>query len=332
MPELSLGSRVLIIVILIGLLCGLGFGLYVAWVMWPVQVTDVDIPDLKASSQEEYIILTASTFAYDQDLAKAQSRLDLLKDAKINSRIAALAQSLASDNKPEAAYVAALAVALGNQDNAIALIATTATPTITLTPTATPTRLPTQTPTLTPTLTRTPTLTPTVTLTPRPRATATKRPPTAVPIAAPVWIPSSLSAWPPGGIKYEPVNLASIAPGQKFWHLARAMFCDLNDKHDYCQDLPGGGYQEGIWVSLIGSGGWRENAPLLVTKGDGSLATVNDIGPQKSADDMCNCNYAFFANGWPIQVGGAPSDKISGLSLPQNYHVRYFITFQLLTR
>ncbi|MCI0478856.1 MAG: hypothetical protein L0Y55_21650, partial [Anaerolineales bacterium] len=64
----------------------------------------------------------------------------------------------------------------------------------------------------------------------------------------------------------------------------------------------------------------------------------------------------FLSNGWSIQVGGAPSvtvittpsakvsgtpsvrvssilsDKMSGLGLPGNRHVRYFLTFQLVTR
>jgi hypothetical protein len=319
MTELLSAPRLLWIIIIVGLLCGLGLGIFVAWMLWPVQVTDVDVPDLKSSSQEDYIILTASSYVYDQDLDKAQSRLAQLKDPSILSRIAALARSLAGDSRPEAAYVAELAVALGNQETSIALIAKTATPTVTLTP------RPTSTPTLVPTIKPTATTTPTVTLTPRPRATAT---PKLAAIPPTVWMPSSLSEWP-GGVKYEPI---SVGAGQKYWHISKAIFCDLNDKHDYCQDMPGGGQQEGIWVSLIGPTGARETAPLNVRKPDGTPAGVNDIGPEKSADDMCNCNYAYFANGWPIQVTGAPSDKISGLAMNQQYHVRFFITFQLLTR
>ena len=110
------------------------------------------------------------------------------------------------------------------------------------------------------------------------------------------------------------------------------MFCDLKDKHDYCQDLPGGGSGTSTYIILIDANGARTTAPLVVTKSDGKTATPDDIGVQKSAEDMCNCNYSFLSSGWLIQVGGAPSDKVSGMDLPTHYHVRYFVTFQLVTR
>lgn len=83
---------------------------------------------------------------------------------------------------------------------------------------------------------------------------------------------------------------------------------------------------------LINASGARASAPLIVTKPDGKLAGVEDINVEKSPNDMCLCNYGFLSKGWTIQVGNAPSDKISGLALPENQHVRYFLTFQLVTR
>ena len=80
---------------------------------------------------------------------------------------------------------------------------------------------------------------------------------------------------------------------------------------------------------LLGPNGARmSGVPLIVTKPDGTPDTLQE----KSPTDMCDCNYTFAANGFPIQVGGQPSDEISGLALPQHYHVRYFLTFQLFTR
>lgn len=331
MRHFGLGPRVLFALFIVFLAVGIALGLWVAWILWPVQVSNIDVSDLKGTSQDDYIVLTASTYSYDQDLDAAKQRLARLNDARIAYRVGILAKTMAAASDPDAEFVAELAVALGNQDDELLQLAATETPI----PTATATR--TSTPTPFPTLTSTPTRLPTATMAPtrpatvRPRATATRTP---VPVVIPpiTWLPSTFPSGWPGGVKYDPVNVASIAPGKQYWHLSKAIFCDLNDKHDYCQDLPGGGQQEGIWVSLVGPGGGRTSASLLVTKPDGSAATEGDIGPQKAPDDICNCNYAFFANGWPIQVGGAPSDKISGLGMTQNYHVRFFLTFQLITR
>jgi hypothetical protein len=269
------------------------------------------------------LTLVADTYAYDKDLDRAKSRLNELKDKNIGVRISALAKKFAAQNQPAAANLAALALALGETDPHIALIAATVTPTPTLTPTPTEPPIPTLTPPATPTWTPTATLTPT--------RTATRRPltPTPKPVPPTNWIPP-LAEWP-SGAKYQDAS-ASVAAGQKYWRLVKAMFCDLKDKHDYCRDLPGGESGTSTYVMLIDANGARTTAPLIVTKSDGKTATPDDIGIQKSAEDMCNCNYSFPSYGWLIQIGGAPSDKMSGLSLPMNYHVRYFLTFQLVTR
>ncbi|MBI5301690.1 MAG: hypothetical protein HY868_06110 [Chloroflexi bacterium] len=307
-------------IVMLGLIGGLGFGVWLGLTLWPLQASNVDVSDLRAEAQEELIVLTANTFAVDGDLDRAAERLRQIKDPKIGDRVAILARNYALNNDPSAAHLAQLAEALGVTGPELARIARTATPTrtLTLTPTSTPTMIPSATPTLTPS----PTITPTRTATRRPTATRT-----TVPVGT-NWIPGYPSSWP-GGVKYEPINVAS---GQKYWRVVKAIYCDLRDKHDYCQNLPGGDDQQGIWVSLIDANGARTSAPLLVTRPDGNRAASNDIGVEKSPTDMCNCNYSFFANGWPIQVEGAPSDKISGLAMTANYHVRFFITFQLLTR
>ena len=331
MTELQLGSRLLIIVVVIGLIGGLMIGLWAGWMAWPVQVTNVDISDLKPSSQVEYVVLIASDYAFDQNLDRAKQRLALLHDSKIDSRIAGLAKQSATQSKPYAAQLAAFAVALGSTDTEIALIATTATPTATDTPIPTDTSTPTLTPIATPTLTPTATLVPTHTPTRRPRATATPQP---APVAGTNWLPSFPDGWP-GGAKFVPV---SVAPGQKYWHLVKALYCDQEDTRNDCPNLPGGGKGTSIYVMLISASGARTSSPLIVIKTNGSRAGEDDIGPEKSASDMCDCNYTWEADGSTIQVDGAPSDKISGLSLysvaykRDRFHVRYFLTFQSVTR
>jgi hypothetical protein len=317
--KLQIGSGLLIIVVILGLIGGLLIGLWAGWIAWPVQVSNVDVSDLKSSSQDEYIVLVASDYAFDQNLDRAEQRLAQLHDTKINDHLDTLAKQSAQQDQPYAAQVAALAVALGSTDNAVALIATTATPTVTDTPTPTDTSTPTLTPVATETSVPTPTLTHTPRPTARPRATATPKP---APIAGTDWQPAYPAGWP-GGVQYQP---ASVAPGHKFWHLVKALYCDLKETRFDCPNLPGGDEGIGIYVILAGS-----KAPLVI---NGKTENLED----KSSDPQCQCTYELFPDGKSIQVADYPSDMIGGLALssvkttvPQT-HVRYFLTFQLVTR
>ncbi len=319
MSEVGLTWRGLPVVVGVFLLVGLGIGLFIGGVLWPPQIANVDVTDLKPSAQDEFIILVADAYAYDQDLPGAQKRLAELKDKNIAARVARLAKTSAAQNDASAANLAALAIALGETDAQIALIVTT------LTPTATSTAMPTDTPTPTLTPSVTPTWKPTATITPT--RTATRRPvfsPTPKPaaIAPTVWLPAFPAEWP-GGVRYEPAN---VAPGQKYWHLARALYCDIRDTRFDCPNLPGGSDGIGIYVLLVNG-----KAPLVL---DGAPANLED----KSNDPYCQCTYELFPDGKTIQIGNFPSDKIGGLALssvktkvPQT-HVRYFLTFELVTR
>ncbi len=330
------GSKSALIAILIaaagGLAAGVVIGLAVGWIVWPLKVTDLDVGDLKSSSQNDYIVMTASAFAFDQDLARAEARLDLLREANIVRRLSLLAKQMASNDETQASYVASLAVALGAQDDVLYQLAATATPTPkpTVPPTPTPPATETIAPTVAPTVRagiRTPTR-------PRSTATATPKPVVVAPAPGTNWIPGFPSEWPPGAN----FTAANVAAGAKYWHLTKALYCDDRDERNDCPNLPGGGVGTSIYVMLIGEGGGRTSAPLVVTKNDGSVASVDDLGPEKPAEDMCNCNYSFLATSWPIRVGGNPSDAISGLGLysvrmrlPQA-HTKYFLWFQLMTR
>lgn len=327
MIEFRIAAIAIVSLVILGLIVGLAAGLWLGWIAWPLEISNVDTSDLKPAAQEEFIILTADSYVLDQDAERAKERLAQLKDPKITARVAALAKQYAADNHPDAPRLARLAEALGETDPELGIIARTATPTRTITPTPTQTGTPTLVPSPTPTLTATPTITPTRAATRRPTATRT---PAAPPVS---WLPSTFPTGWPGGVKYEPLNPSTLAPGTKYWRLVKGIFCDLRDKHDYCQNLPGGDDQEGIWVMLIDAGGTRASAPLVVTKPNGDRATLAEAGgAEKSATDMCNCNYSLFASGWKLQIDGAPSDKISGLAMTANYHVRFFITFQLVAR
>jgi hypothetical protein len=319
MSEVGLTWRGLPVVVGVFLLVGLGIGLFIGGVLWPPQIANVDVTDLKPSAQDEFIILVADAYAYDQDLPGAQKRLAELKDKNIGARVARLAKTSAAQNDASAANLAALAIALGETDAQIALIVTTLTPTVTSTAVPTDTPTPTLTPSVTPTFKPTATITPTRTATRRPVFSPTPKP---AAIAPTVWLPAFPAEWP-GGVRYEPAN---VAPGQKYWHLARALYCDIRDTRFDCPNLPGGSDGIGIYVLLVNG-----KAPLVL---DGAPANLED----KSNDPYCQCTYELFPDGKTIQVGNFPSDKIGGLALssvktkvPQT-HVRYFLTFELVTR
>src|SRR5574341_1130670 len=265
------------LVVVVGLLGGVAIGLGIGWLLWPVQVAKVEVADLKDSVKNEYIALVAKTFAYDQNFARARERLARLNDSALLDRITDLTFAYESENRPEAAQLAALAIALGATDKDIALIAQSGTPIASPTPiptfTATPvsqaaasTPLPTN--TLAPTATRRRTSTPTAT--PKPShtftvtpvtATATPKPPTPSPTATPApapattWLPSYPAEWP-GGAYYQPVT---VAPGQRYWHLSFALYCEDYDTRNNCHNLPGGDTATTIYIKIQDASGNRIN-------------------------------------------------------------------------
>jgi hypothetical protein len=328
--NLPVGVRVLAPTVAVAVLVGLGVGLWIGWMALPIQLANVGISDLKGSAQDEYILLIAKTYAYDRNLDRARERLAQLNDSNMVDRVGTLAMTYASQNNQEAAQLASFAVALGSQDSVVALLAATATPAVAMvvTPTAAATAaVPTLLTTLTPTptlpgaLTRTPTRRPT----PTAAATATAKPNPVIPTTM---LPSSLADWP-GGFRVDPSN---AAPGQQYWHLTKAIYCDITETQFGCTDksgpptLPGGPYSIGVWVKLVGA-----KAPLIL---DGKPANLED----KSSDTECQCTFTLDFPGPTIQIGNYPSERIVGAANTSvkvgnpNTHVRYFFTFQLVTQ
>ncbi|MDX1662676.1 MAG: hypothetical protein R3272_02715 [Candidatus Promineifilaceae bacterium] len=59
-----------------GLLVGLGLALYIGWVAWPVQVTDITPELLDPVHRQEYTIMVADAYAVDGNLRAARRRLE----------------------------------------------------------------------------------------------------------------------------------------------------------------------------------------------------------------------------------------------------------------
>jgi hypothetical protein len=151
-----------------------------------------------------------------------------------------------------------------------------------------------------------------------------------------VFEPGDMNLWP-RGVYFVPAN---VAPGETYWHLVKATYCDAFDSSDHakrnfgCDKMPGGPAGTSIYVMTGG-------AEIDVIKPDGANVGKNRaiIGDKKDPSDMCNCTYTFLDSNYRISVAGAPSDAIGGFCLcsvnfgwGSHAHVRYFLYFEKVTR
>jgi hypothetical protein len=175
--------KILVIALLAGTVVGLLFGVFVGWVIWPVQYKDTELVDLKPAHKDDYVIMVSAAYALDGDLEQVEARLAKLGVDDVGQVVADLANRYMSIGASlvDIRSLVQLADALGSSDKAMLDYIATPTPTVTDTPTWTPTATSTATQTPTSTATPTPTDTPT---SPPPTPTFTRRPPTAIPTAS----------------------------------------------------------------------------------------------------------------------------------------------------
>lgn len=376
MTETRFTWRWLLVIAFAGILMGLVAGLVLGWVIVP-QVGTSEVAGLSASAQNDYIVLVANTYAYDQDLPRAKSRLAQLKDDKIALRVERLAKSFGARQDPDAANLADLALALGSQDSSLEVMAekvsntSDAEPTkvaradvevsptdaaATTQPTATrkknkPTAAPTE---AAPEATETPvpsTAPSKVAATRAPQPTAAPTQPAAAPPLSTDFIPEFPAKWW-DAVKFIP---ASVAPGQQYWRLRYARYCDWapTDKFDPCPGFPAGTMGTYIYVMTVDEQGNCVTTNVTDEINDGSLHPltpdmVKKIDyPWNPYNFSCTQDYEkeMYGEGNSMSVPGLPSDKITELSLcskspPPGYnpppcghvHVRYFLIFQRTTR
>ncbi|MEW5720408.1 MAG: cyclic nucleotide-binding domain-containing protein, partial [Chloroflexota bacterium] len=188
-----------------------------------------------------------------------------------------------------------------------------------------------------PTSTPLPTRTPAPTFTPRPQPTAKRVVPTRAPTAAPApAVAAPVPTLPPAEIDPRLVpgsgkdlphvnqfklTPATVARGQKFWRITKVVFEDISES----------GNDHTIYVMIKDESGKRAEAKLKWWgEGSGDLPDQ----PQKSADDMCQCNYGLFmyGDGYGIKiVDQYPSDQATGMIMPMKRHVNYRVYYQLTT-
>ena len=363
MTETRFTWRWLFVVAGIGLIVGLTVGLIVGWVALPVARSAVNVSALNAGAQNDYIVLVANSFAYDNDIARAKERLNLLKDSNITARVENLAKALNTRQDPSATNVADLAVELGSTDSYLQVLAASldknpsGSPTkyaqIELQPTATlePTELPTdvQPPSATPTTPPSPS-SPTSEPTKRqqvvapkntPKPVATAQPQAAAPLM-PVFNPSYPDQWW-DGVKFVAAN---VAPGQQYWHLKSALYCDVLDSRNGCPNLPGGSMEHSIYVSIQNADGTCASGTIkhVTNTGDTQPLEQKPVSYPWTSCGTPDYEWNMYGEGNDLWMDGLPSDRIEGLCLCNktcppggcilqgHAHVRYFLVFQLTTR
>jgi hypothetical protein len=214
---------IIAVLVILGLTAGLGLGLLFGWVVMPVKYVDTTFADLQVEYKEEYMVMVASAYSCDGDLAKAQARLEALDAPNTNQWLADLIDRYILEGHDEDTIRALvnLAHAQGVGSPNMAAYLATATPLPTSTPVPTLTPLPTDVPTMTPVpptevpATQPPTETPVAptntsepnpTDTPQPVPTDTSVPPTDTPV------PPTDTSVPPTNTPAPPTNTPKPQP------------------------------------------------------------------------------------------------------------------------
>ncbi len=94
-----------------------GLGLYIAWIVHPLQPVGQSPAAMRLSEKEVYIRLVADAYTLDRDLPAARRRLEALEAANLLQWVTDLAQrAAAAGEEGQAQRLARLAVALGAVD------------------------------------------------------------------------------------------------------------------------------------------------------------------------------------------------------------------------
>jgi hypothetical protein len=112
--------------LLTGLILGVALGLVYSWWIRPVKYVDAPPFALRAGYKDEYRVLIASAYLYNQDLLRAEGRLAQLKDDNPVQVLALKAQQAMADGHPKEEIQALNALSLAL--NGVATPETTGSP------------------------------------------------------------------------------------------------------------------------------------------------------------------------------------------------------------
>ena len=81
---------------------GAGLGLYLGWVVSPVQYLDTDPTSLRQTYKDDYLLMIAAVYSQNSDVAVARTRLASLGFNDPGPAVAAAAHRFITAQKPEA--------------------------------------------------------------------------------------------------------------------------------------------------------------------------------------------------------------------------------------
>ena len=229
---------------------GLGIGLTLAWLVWPVANYESDPSALKAEYKEDYLILIGQAFTADWDVERARARLESLGED--DQAVADLAGRYIAEGRDVSGItgLATLAYALGTSTED--MIAYVKRPTFTPTPEPTATSQPTVTESPTPTREPSPTIIPTDTHTPISTDT-----PSPTPILTDIPLPATETPIPPTITPAQTVITPTPTVPPEFKLAERSPVCDAQPGGFilvYVQEKGGRGL-EGIEIAAFWPGG-----------------------------------------------------------------------------
>ncbi len=99
----------LLAIFLAGLLIG---WLLIGWNLWPVQYTNALPIDLRADKRDQYLLMTAESYAANLNLDLAQQRLEYWTQSQLAQDLGNLQERLQTNNPAQASQVQQLAVSL----------------------------------------------------------------------------------------------------------------------------------------------------------------------------------------------------------------------------
>jgi hypothetical protein len=92
-----------------GFVLGIAMGLLYSWLLSPIEYSDAAPSLLRDEHKDHYRALVATAYLYNQDLDRAQARLDFLEDSNVAQKLAEQAQRyLASGQDQHAAQALGL--------------------------------------------------------------------------------------------------------------------------------------------------------------------------------------------------------------------------------
>lgn len=284
---------ILAVILPVGCLAGLVFGLIVGRQLLPLKYINTEIGNFGPERAEEYVLLVASEFSNDHDAERARQRLTELDVPNSDQFVAYLADRYVRENRGpkdfDTVSLVRLAEGLGVSTVSMVAYISTPTPPPTLTftplPTATPTTTPTSTPTDTPTPlpTDTPAVTPT--FTPEPATdTPTPGPPTATrPPVPPTDTPTPTR--PPYDF---------VVASQRLWSN------EQNGGVSAGGSVSGCGFGHQIYVTVIDAAGNPLDGVVIGDTFNNPRRTSGEKGPGKA-------EYDLYKNGYSLLILEDPS-------------------------